>query len=269
MKLLPTHKLLSVNQIFGYDGEGSAAAGAKGNSGGEGNAEGSAVTIEAVNNIVNNAIANLRKVDLPKIVNAAISPLAESNTTIMDMLKTMRTGGSGDGKPGGEDGSGSGSGSGHKMSPEDNATIRNLQAATKSLTDQINELKKQKEDADKKANETEINSIVREALGHFELIDGNARDTAFTLLRANVARDSEGRIIAGDNLTVDAFAKEFFEKQHPYLLRPVGNGGAGASGGSKQTPSQTIDLNDIKPGMSAEKKAILFDQLRALSEKRD
>lgn len=251
---LPIFNRIADPGLPGFDGEGTGA-GAGGDSG-----DGSALTMDAVkalvadsvNRTVNNAISNLKKSDLPKIIDTAVAPLLTQMTGISENLTKLTSGqGSGTGQGTG------GSGGGTAAPPEINAKMKELTDRLAHNDKTIAELQAARDNAEKAARLAEQNSAIREALGELKFVSPSAAETAFTLVGQQVKRLDDGTLVAGDDLPIKDFVRDFVPKSHSYLIAPTGTTGSGAGGnsGTPRPQSGKADLNSIVPGMSPEARA--------------
>lgn len=219
---------------------------------------------EIVNTAINGAVSNLRKKDLPAIINEAVAPLNDSLKTLTDSMSGFTEKFKDFTPPAAGSGGNGGGGGEPKVSPEINAKLKKNQEDIDAMTRTLNQLKAEKEASDKRAEAAERNTVIRSAMTESlgdkkQFITPSAVETAFVLLEPHVKKTDEGKWIAGDNLPIKDFATSFFTDQHPYLLKGVSAGGAGASNGSSAGGShqkqKEFDISAIKPGMSAEDRA--------------
>ena len=103
--------------------------------GGDGSGDGSqgdppqGVTLDQMNKAINNAIAGLRKTDLPKAISASLAPLDEKLGTLTKTLEAIAAGSAAGNGAGGDAGGGSqGDGAGAKLTPEVNAKFKQFEA---------------------------------------------------------------------------------------------------------------------------------------------
>jgi len=196
-----------------------------------------------VNTGINNAIANLKKSDVPKVIDGVLAPIKDQLTTLQETISGLgQGGGSGDGKSG-------------DMPPDVKAKFNEAIRTSENLKLRVDDLERQKQESDQKLERSERDQMLTSALSSFTFQDEVAAKSAFTLLRPDVKRLDDGTIIAGDNLPVIDYVKEVLPSRYGFLLRPKAAGGSGANGtpavagGGKQ-----VMLEDIKPGMSPEER---------------
>lgn len=263
----PVYRAVSLGIFPGYDGEGSSA-------GGEGQAGGGTpppVTMEAVsklvndtvNSTVNNAISGLKKKDLPAIINTALEPFNAQFATINEGLsKLVSNPGAGSGQN--NSGSGHSGSSASSIPPEINAQLKTLSDTVKAQGSTITTLQNAAADANKRAETAERHGAVRTALSGVKFASDSAAQTAFMLLEPQVTRLEDGSLAAG-NLPLADFVKDFFSREHAYLLQSTGASGSGASGstGVTRPGGLKVDINDIKPGMTADKRARALEEIQA------
>lgn len=195
------------------------------------------------------------KKDNEAAIDSKLAPLSQSLTGISEALGKI-TGGTG-GNPNAGGGTGApGNQPPNNLSPQDNVLLKQLQDTTRAQGQQIETLKKEKQEADQKAERSDRHSIIRSALGNMHFISDMATSTAFTIVEPHIKRLEDGSLIGGingDNLPVDAFVKDYLTREHSYLLLPSGATGSGATstGGSPRMGIKA-DLSDIKVGMKPE-----------------
>lgn len=137
-------------------------------------------------------------------------------------------------------------------------------AAIAALQRQVSELKAQKEESDRRAEEKDRHSAIRSALSGFEWANKNAQNAAFRIFESEIKRNEAGELVAPDGTAADEWIAKQMEDEHDYLLKPKQVGGVGATNsGRKEKP---IDLNDIKPGMSAEDLARVRAEIARLAQ---
>lgn len=277
-KNLPTFRVLSPRILPGFEGEGAA-----GGAGTAGLTEEQVVAlikknVPDVNTIVNNAVSNLRKTDIPKLLDDRINPLSEKLTTIGTGLDTLlNKGGNGDGgSGGGNGGSGGGGGNGTggngtgTISPEFNAKLKGLETELTQTKQRIADAEKREKDAEARAEQSDRHGKIKMALSNLSFANDRAGDTAFTIVEPHVKRQEDGSVIGGDNLPLEVFFRDFITREHPYLLKGTGAAGAGASGGSSGSGGRavTADLSMIKPGMTPQERALVMSAIVSASQSR-
>jgi hypothetical protein len=141
------------------------------------------------------------------------------------------------------------------LTPEANAQMLDMRRSNEALVAQMASLTKEREADKKRADDSERMSAVTAALSGFQFASESARQTAVEKLLPQIKRTETGALVAGDNLTPEAFIKDFLPTQHAYLLAPVNTGGSGVTPGGNHGPSKAVDLNSIKPGMSVDDNA--------------
>lgn len=154
------------------------------------------------------------------------------------------SGGSGSGSGAG-DGAGSGSGSGNdaKLNALQLELKREREANAKRLKDLEDKYT---------AAETEKLGMARDkaltdALGKFEFLSPEARNTAAEIFRGKIQRTEDGEFVAGD-LPLDKFIESELPGKHAYLLKAKDVSGAGARSGKGGGSSKFADLdNTLRP----------------------
>lgn len=264
-KTTPIYQFSASQVLPGFDGEGEGSGAGAGGAG-----AGAAITREeitglintAVNTTVNGAIATLKRVDLPKIIETSLAPVTLQFTSVNESLAKLLEGQNGGGNGGGSgagNGGGNGGGSGSGIPPEVNATLKRLEETVKNQGGTITKLQTDRDDANKRAEAAETNSTVKTALGEMKFASASAAQTAFSIVSPHIKRLEDGTVVAGDNLPVLDFIKDFLPKEHAYLLAPTGNGGSGAGGGSQgggqRGGAAKGDISMIKADMKPEDRA--------------
>jgi len=234
-------------------GEGGGAGGAGGGAG-----AGAALTMEAVIAEVDKRIGTklttqfdtFKKEGLGPAIQEHLAPINTTLTGITENLAKLVPAAGGNGNGGGQGGD-------KNIPPETNVLLKQLQETVKTQGANIESLRKQKEEADQRAEKSERQSIIRSALGNLNFVSDVAAATAFTIVEPHIVRTENGSLVGGingDNFPVDAFVKDYLVKDHPYLMRSSGVSGSGAAGGGNggSRIGTKADLNDIKIGMKAE-----------------
>lgn len=273
-KNLPTFRPLSPRILPGFEGEGAA-----GGTGTAGLTEEQIVAlikknVPDVNTIVNNAMANLKKTDIPKLLDDRINPVNEKLVGIGTSLETLlgkAGGGSGDGGGSGSGGgSGNGGGSGGGISPEVNAQLKSLTTELATTKQKIADAEKREKDANERAEQSDRHGKIKMALSSMSFANDRAGDTAFTIVEPHVKRQEDGSVIGGDNLPLEVFFRDFITREHPYLLKGTGAAGAGASGGGGTggRGGVTADMSMIKQGMTPAERALVISAIASASQNR-
>lgn len=197
---------------------------------------------------------DFKKTGLGEAIKAQVDPINASLGTINEALGKLVAGNGGGDNRGGGDNKG-------QIPPEINQQMRQLNETVKNQGSTISALQKAKEDAEKKAEETDRHSQIRTAISNLPFVNDQAARTAFSIVVPHVRRLDDGGLVAGvngDNFPVDAFSKDYLEKEHSYLFRSSGVTGSGApNGGSggQQRYGEKTDIGTIKVGMKAEDRA--------------
>jgi hypothetical protein len=238
----------------------------------DGSGEGGGLTLEAVMAKVNEVLDvkvsakfdDFAKTKLPDQIKAQIQPVNDQLTTMNESLAKL-VGGQGQGGQGGGQG-----GDGKGISPEVNQTIKTMQDRLKLQDEKITGLQTAKEEAEKRAEQTDRHSNIRTVLTGLNFVNEQAARTAFGIIEPHVRRLDDGSLVAGidgDNFPVDAFTKDYLQKEHSYLFKPTGSSGSGVpqSGGGIRMGAKA-DTNMIKSGMKpAEREAVVAGIQNALA----
>lgn len=203
---------------------------------------------------------DFKKAGLGDAIKAQVEPVSAQLATINEALgKLVAGGGQGGGEPAG--------GGKPQVSPEVNAQLKQFQDLLKAQGTEITSLKTAKEQAEKRAEETERFSTIRTALNGLPFVSDKSAETAFSIVSPHVRRLDDGSLVAGINgsdYPVDAFAKDFLEKEHAYLFRTTGASGSGAPAtGSGVRMGAKVDINSIRPGMKQEERQAAIEAIAA------
>jgi hypothetical protein len=147
------------------------------------------------------------------------------------------------------------------VDPALNSQILEFRRSNEKLVADMAALQKEREAERKRADDAERLTAVTSAMSGFQFATDAARQTAVEKLLPQIKRTDTGALVAGDNLTPEAFIKDFLPTQHAYLLAPVNTGGSGVTPGSHGV-AKAVDLNSISPSMSADGKAAAWDAVR-------
>ena len=207
---------------------------------------------------------DFKKSGLSDAIKAQVEPVNSQLATINDALAKLVAG---QGSPGGA-GEAVGTGAGRQqLPPEANARFKELTDQLKSYGAEISTLKTAKEQAERRAEETERFSTIRTALNGLPFVNDKAAETAFSIVSPHVRRLDDGSLVAGisgDNFPVDAFTKDYLQKDHGYLFRTTGASGSGAPAtGSGLRMGAKADINSIKVGMKQEDRQAAVDAISA------
>lgn len=113
----------------------------------------------------------------------------------------------------------------------------------------------------KAAQEKERVAAIRSELSKHQL-NPDSVDDAFRFFRDEVKFNEAGELVAGEEETpLSDFVKGTVEKKTTWLP-PRNVGGAGAESGKGGKPAKPVDLADIKPGMSPEDRARVYEAIK-------
>lgn len=170
--------------------------------------------------------------------------------------------GSGSGEGGGE---GSGSGSGKAADPALAAQIRALERRLKESDDRQAAMKAESDKTKADADLKDLNSNLRTKLaGKFKFADEQALQDAFDIFSPKIKRNEEGAIVGHDGTPLEQYLEESMRSKQ-YLLAPKDAGGAGARNGGRPPGAQPFDINNIKPGMKPEDRALALQEIARAS----
>lgn len=239
-----------LNSFVPGDGEGEGD-GSEGDDDGDGDEDSAPATKGEVRALVvesvKSALGELKIGDLVKQVGDLSKKIETSGP------KGTQRGNSGKGGKGSE-GKGT-EGEKAPLSPEVNDQLIEMRDKIESLELQLTETKEAKEVADKKLAEESLNGRIRAEIDRHEYITDTAKATAFSLVKPLIREGEDGKLIAGEKLAprqARSFIKDFFEKEHPYLLKNGNSGGAGVGAGGSGGTGVSVTTEQITPGMTKE-----------------
>lgn len=210
---------------------------------------------------------DFKKTGLGDAIKLQIEPVTSQLSTINDALSKLVAGQGSSGTSPGNDGTGGGGSSKQQLPPEVNAQLKTMGDQLKAYGNEITTLKTAKEEAERRAEETERHSTIRTALNGLPFVNDRASETAFSIVSPHVRRLEDGSLVAGvsgDNFPVDAFAKDFLQKEHAYLFRTTGATGSGAPAtGSGLRMGTRADMSQIKVGMKQEDRSAVVESIAA------
>jgi hypothetical protein len=116
------------------------------------------------------------------------------------------------------------------------------------LLTRLTALENAKNDAERRAAETEVDTKLSSALSTFQWREGR-QQTVFRLLRNEIQKNDDGSLTIG-GLAFDKYIRERVPREYDGFLVAREQGGAGASGKSANPQGSANILDKIKPGMS-------------------
>jgi hypothetical protein len=147
-------------------------------------------------------------------------------------------------------------------SPQVAAQVHELNKQIAALTKRSNESEELRKAAEVKAETSDKLGKLNEALNKLPLQEG-ARGAAFQILNAAITKNDSGDWVGPDGSPVDVYVDKQLTEVHPYFLKPVEVGGAGAQPSSR-TRGAAVQLEDIKKGMTPEQRAAVYAQIASL-----
>lgn len=211
---------------------------------------------------VSGAFDKFKKDGLGSVIDDKLGPVLSAMTALSENVTRLTSGNGNTGDSKGRDNDK------NSIPPEVNVQLKNLMETTKAQGSQIETLKREKIDADQRAEKADRHSIIRGALNSVQFVSDGAAQTAFSIVEPHIRRTDEGGLIGGingDNFPVDNFVKDYLTREHSYLLRPTGVSGSGASAhsGGVMRSGMKVDLADIKTGMKPETRAATVEAIAA------
>ena len=191
------------------------------------------ITLDQVNDIVNRALANAKR-DWQKT--QAQQQQTQAQTTSQSTQQTTQS------TSGGQDGS-----------LADKALSRQLD----EMRQQMDALKQESERNKLLAEAKDLDSTVRSELSKFEFAKPGAAEDLFSVLRSRIKKTEEG-IFSEDGFSLSEYIKKAYDDR-PWLAPAKQVGGSGAQGGSRSKGG--VDVESIKPGMSADQRTAAWAEL--------
>lgn len=229
-------------------GDGDGGGSGSGN-GGSGAPAGGALTLEAIE-----ALFDKKLNGYDKKIQGKLAKLGQPAPKADD-------GGEGDGD--GSDGTGT-----TKTKTQQGSVDPEVAKLRKQL-EQMN--KRQAEaDAEREREKTAVreekkDAAIRKELAKFNFIDDEAFESGYARLARDIKFAEDGSLVGGaDEMPLGKFVGERMAKMD-FLTKPREVGGAGAANGGKQTAGGEIDIDDIKPGMTAEQIAKVMAKLSSFT----
>jgi hypothetical protein len=135
-----------------------------------------------------------------------------------------------------------------KAEPAHKAELQEERRRRESLEQRVNELVAENEKTRAKAEEAERSATVRTELQKL----GVAKiELAYKAVKDEIRRAEDGRLVAPDGSDARDYLARFVS-ENPELLPARLGGGSGATAGQRTSGSGGIDMDKIRPGMSAE-----------------
>lgn len=136
-----------------------------------------------------------------------------------------------------------------KAEPAYRAELVDERRRRESLEQRVNELAAENDKARTRAEEAERHAAIRAELQRL----GVAKvELAFRAVRDEVQRGEDGRLVAQDGSELKEYLTKFVG-ENPELLPARLAGGSGATAGTRGVAgASSVDLDKIRPGMSAE-----------------
>jgi hypothetical protein len=135
-----------------------------------------------------------------------------------------------------------------KAEPAHRAELVEERRRRENLEQRVNELVVENEKTRAKAEEVERSAAVRSELQKL----GVAKiELAYKAVKDDIHRAEDGRLVAADGSDARDYLARFVS-DNPELLPARLGGGSGATAGQRTSGSGGIDIDKIRPGMSAE-----------------
>ncbi len=136
----------------------------------------------------------------------------------------------------------------NRAEPAHKAELVEERRRRESLEQRVNELVAENERTRAKAEEAERSAAVRAELQRL----GVAKiELAYRAVKDEIRRADDGRLIAPDGSDARDYLARFVS-ENPELLPARLGGGSGATAGQRTSGSGPVDIDKIRPGMSAE-----------------
>jgi hypothetical protein len=140
-----------------------------------------------------------------------------------------------------------------------------LRRQNATLQTQMEEMKKKTEASEKRAEEKDRGAQIQGIMSEFTFASPEARAAATAYFMGQVARVKDGEALVGPDGTTsfDKFLRDSLSGPQAFFLAPKNVSGAGAgnfgAGGNKP-----LDIDNIKPGMSADDLREAASQIAAI-----
>lgn len=269
MHKLAFYRQVPIEVFPGLDGDGSGAP--------------APLTADQVQTMVNTAVSsamtNFRSKDLPKLFEPLTTQLTGITEALAGLTSQQQSAAGAQGGQGSQAGAGTGAGAqggqgaqgaqGNGVPPEINAQLKTLTDRVTAQDRNINNLQKERDDANKRAETAERNGVINTALGDLTFANPAAAKTAFGIIAPFVTKLDDGSFVgsvAGENpLPLADFVKDYIPRDHAYLLKQTGASGSGAGSPSSNGggSGKVVDIGQIKPGMSADVRANILSAIQA------
>ena len=102
---------------------------------------------------------------------------------------------------------------------------------------------------------------IRTYLSAHQYANDAAAEDALAFFGGKLKFNDSDQLVTPDGTPVKEWVAKTLANERPHLLKPRDVGGAGAQNGGGSAAGKPIDLDDIKPGMSAEQKKVVEQQL--------
>ena len=138
-----------------------------------------------------------------------------------------------------------------RTEPALKAELMEERTRREQLERKLNELAEENRRSRKQAEEAERTSAIRMEL---QKLGVSKVDLAFKAVRDDIVRNEEGRLLAKTE-SGDVPMREYltrFVTENPELLPSRIQGGSGAGSGHSHQTGGSVDIDKIRPGMSAE-----------------
>jgi hypothetical protein len=137
---------------------------------------------------------------------------------------------------------------GDKSKPTD-PKVKALEKRLADMAAKWEASEKARQETETRAKAEKLNGTLRTEL--LKYVPAERIDAALRIFGPDVRYAEDGTIVGGaDELPLSEFVEAAIQK-HEYLLPPKQVGGAGATAGTRRG-QQSVDLNEIKPGMKPE-----------------
>ncbi len=133
------------------------------------------------------------------------------------------------------------------------------------LERRVNELVQENHKTRAAAEEAQRNATIRTEL---QRLGVSKVDLAYKAVKDDIVRTSDGRMAArtpNGEVAVREYLEQFVQ-ENPELLPARISGGSGVSGPHKPQASSSVDLNKIRPGMSAEDLARVREEIARIAQ---
>lgn len=152
-----------------------------------------------------------------------------------------------------------------KAEPAYKAELVEERKRREELERRVNELVQENHTTRAAADEAQRNATIRTEL---QRLGVNKVDLAYKAVKDDIVRNASGQMAArtpNGEVGVREYLEQFVQ-ENPELLPARISGGSGVSGPQRPAASASVDINKIRPGMSAEDLARVREEIARIAQ---